>query len=193
MAKQHRSIPNLTEQDIKRFWSKVEDRQFLSADQCWLWKSASKTKAGYGTFYIQGTSKLLATRISYFLHYEADPGDLLVCHECDNPSCVNPNHFFLGTYKDNNQDAKNKGRNAAGDRHRSRTRPESVKRGSEHGSARLSESQILFIRGMYANGGIHQEWIAQMFGVTRPHVSMIVNSNVWTHVKHLSNIKRFTA
>jgi hypothetical protein len=95
-------IPILTKEDLIRFWSYVE---ILDGDNCWLWlKTPNKD---YGCFIINKV-QYIASRISYFLHYKIDPNKLLVLHDCDNPKCVNPSHLFLGTDKDNFQDAINK-------------------------------------------------------------------------------------
>lgn len=77
-------------------------------NSCWEW-IASLTKYGYGSFGIGKNRVLLAHRVSYKI-YKGDPSDLLVCHACDNPKCVNPEHLFLGTHKDNTTDSVNKGR-----------------------------------------------------------------------------------
>ena len=87
----------------KRFWDKVE-----KAGDCWLW-IAGKFKQGYGSFYFKGRH-IKAHRMAWELTYGAIPEGKRVCHYCDNPSCTNPEHLFLGTQKDNIRDMMAKGR-----------------------------------------------------------------------------------
>jgi hypothetical protein len=76
---------------------------------CWIWCGGTRVKSGYGGIKVNG--KTISThRYSYQLHYGAIPAGLFVCHKCDNPKCINPDHLFLGTNSDNMKDAYNKGR-----------------------------------------------------------------------------------
>jgi hypothetical protein len=94
----------------------IQQRFFLyvnksSVDGCWEW-TGSKERKGYGRFKIKN-KKFLAHRMSYQLANGTDPGDLLVCHKCDFPSCVNPDHLFLGTASENQKDSVSKKRHVS--------------------------------------------------------------------------------
>jgi hypothetical protein len=87
-----------------RFWSKVD-----TSGDCWLW-SAVTDRSGYGMFTVSGR-KILAHRFVWELtHGAPPPPNLLVCHTCDVPPCVRPEHLFLGTHTDNTRDMIRKGR-----------------------------------------------------------------------------------
>lgn len=147
----------------KRFWSKVKK----SPDGCWEWQCALD-KNGYGVLkigVIEGKHKRIkAHRFSYKIHI-GDPGNMLVCHRCDNPCCVNPNHLFLGTHKDNNQDAANKGRTLIGEKNH---------------KCILTEKQVEQIKNRCKNERVCD--IAKEFGVSSSTIQDIKQNRSWKHL-----------
>src|SRR5690349_10881689 len=86
----------------RRFWKYVRCPDDMNTDECWVWIGADS--GGYGKLRVDPSGKLFAHRISWHIcRGEIEEGKL-VLHKCDNPSCVNPTHLFLGTYLDNNRD-----------------------------------------------------------------------------------------
>jgi hypothetical protein len=88
----------------ERFWEKVN---VGTPDECWTW-AACTNPLGYGWINVNNSGEL-AHRISWLINHGEIPEGLVICHKCDNPPCVNPNHLFLGTQKDNMQDYARKG------------------------------------------------------------------------------------
>lgn len=104
----------------ERFWARVQ-----KGDGCWIWTGRRSTRREYGQFEYRDTTRKVsipAHRYSWELHNGPIvghvPGDesqeVCVCHHCDNPPCVNPEHLFLGTDADNTRDKVAKGRQAKG-------------------------------------------------------------------------------
>lgn len=160
-----------------RFWTKV--KKLPGKDACWEW-TASCYKKGYSRFTIQGRG-VLGHRVAYILEYGKFSEDLLVCHVCDNPRCVRPDHLYIGTHKENTRDAAAKGRMSSGDRHWSRTHPERLRRGQEHGRAKLTTLQVREIRKK-ADEGVTQLVLARKYGVALYAIQSIIHRITWAHI-----------
>jgi len=126
-----------------RFWNYVAK---LGDDDCWLW-TAGHFAQGYGSFHFDGRSEK-ASRFSWMLHFGEIPGDKLVCHHCDTPSCVNPKHLFVGTIADNNHDRDRKGRGRAP----TRKQCQAAQALSVRIRRRFTEDQIRGIRTSWLSG-----------------------------------------
>jgi HNH endonuclease len=137
-------------------------------DECWPWLGSTRGR-GYGDFKIGG-HHVVAHRLAFELATGTDPGDLLVCHTCDNPPCCNPAHLFLGTVADNNRDKQHKGR-------------QTRLLGSRNPNAKLSEADVREIRRRRA-AGEKGRTLAREFEVSPSRITMLTRSRyaVWSHV-----------
>lgn len=158
----------------KRFWDKVN-----KTSDCWLWLGA-KNNLGYGVAW-NGNKIVLAHRLAYIITTNHIPKGLCVCHHCDNPICVRPQHLFLGTRKENSEDMIKKGRNATGVRNGLVKHPESVARGERSANAKLTVVKVREMRILYKKGYSQSE-LANIFGVTPSNCSIVCNYRSWKHV-----------
>lgn len=147
-------IMELTEKNIKNFWSKVSKS---TPKECWGWTGA--TSSGYGYFGINSKTEK-AHRVSWVIHYGEIPKGLNVCHQCDNPSCVNPNHLFVGTQSENMRDS------VAKDRF----------------NRKLTNKQVREIRQLYPLGKVTQSELSRIYNVSRQHIHQIINRQVWKNI-----------
>lgn len=156
---------------IERFMRKVA---MVPIAGCWIWTSCSEknSKFDYGTFYL-GKKFIRAHLASWQLHYGPIPPGMKVCHQCDVPGCVNPDHLFLGTSQENMRDMVDKGRG----RHF-----EVAPRGEAHHKTTLADTDVLQIRSIYAGGGVSQAQLGKQFGVSQSSILKIVRRQRWGHV-----------
>ncbi len=150
-------------EDIRQnlFWPKV-DKQ--GPNQCWPW-NAYRDRDGYGFFNIFDSSRK-AHRVSYVIHYgELDPS-LMVCHTCDNPSCVNPRHLWAGTSRQNIDDMVAK---------------ERALRGVRNPKAKLTAAEVRRIVQL-SKTGLFGTTIARMMGCLQVTVSSILTGRQWSSV-----------
>ena len=149
-----------------RFWANVN-----KSDGCWNWTAC--TQLGYGTIYACGhkSKRLWAHRVSWELHHGPVPDGLFVLHHCDNPSCVRPDHLFLGTTFDNVHDCMSKGR-----------WPEAI-RGESHANAKLTDDEVREIRSRYSTKDTSCTRLAAQYGVSRSLIWLIVRRMRWQHIE----------
>lgn len=152
-----------TAKDIERFWSHVA---IADETDCWIW-TASKSQNGYGRININ-QYPYYAHRMSYELAYGEIRKGFDVCHKCDNPACVNPSHLFAGTHLENMKDMAKKGR-------------ANVLHGEASPTHKLTESDVIYIRSRYAQGGITYLQLANQMGVSKFTIRGIIRRVWWKH------------
>lgn len=134
---------------------------------CWIWISSIHPPTGYGMIRWGENKNARAHRISWEINKGPIPVGLYVCHRCDNRICVNPDHLFVGTAKDNADDCISKGRNS---------------RGRMIYTAVLFPEQVLEIRRRYSAKLNSQRELAREYGVTRGNIKMILRRITWKHI-----------
>ena len=157
-----------------RFWEKVDQRD---PDDCWVW-IGSKTPLGYG--HISKDNKTIYShRLSWILHFGEIPDGLFVLHQCDNPSCINPAHLFLGTQLDNVHDRDQKGRGNWNYNNRANPR-----RGENHCSSKLTNEIVWEAREAIKSGDkFALKKMAQRYGVSYTTIWKAARGYRWGHLK----------
>ena len=138
-----------------RFWGQVD-----KTGPCYVWTGA-RIPQGYGYIGISGKS-VRAHRVSWEIHNGEIPDGLWVLHRCDNPSCVRPDHLFLGTNSDNMNDCASKGR---------------MRLGEKHHKAKLSWEKVEMIRSSTKT----QKELAKEFGVCQATVWSVLAGESWKY------------
>ena len=145
---------------------------------CWIWEGCKQGNNGYGA-YQHEKKRVLAHRFSYLIHKGEIPKGMSVCHACDEPSCVNPDHLFIGTHADNMRDMERKGRSNSSARIEAARMVD--KRGELHPSAKLTEQAVIFMRQLKRDGRTYKE-LSVMFGVNHRTVTSAVLGHTWSHL-----------
>jgi len=163
-----RILPVLNERNISNFWNKVAIT--ANDDKCWNWTASNVRGYGRMGLRIKGKSHSLnATRVSYAINNSVDPIGKCVLHTCDNPSCCNPKHLFLGTSKDNTDDMMRKKRCVN-------------PKGSHHGKSKLNELKVKDIKDKYKTGDYTMTMLSIIYKVNQSVISRIINNKTWNHV-----------
>lgn len=163
----------------KRFWSKVQ-----KTNTCWIWTGAKRSNTYYGILYCGARwlgsngpdpnvkrlryRAVAAHRLSWQMANGAIPLGMCVCHHCDNPACVRPDHLFLGTPRENAMDRTAKGRSPGAP-------------GESNRHAKLTSAAALYIRNAYASG-ISSIELAKEFGLALISIQQIINGRHWKKI-----------
>ncbi len=140
---------------------------------CHVW-TGGRNNHGYGKLYADG-EKRYAHRLAWELENGPIPDGLHVCHQCDNPPCVNPTHLFIGTRYDNLRDAASKGR-CGPQRYHDR-----YPYGELVGNSKLKDTDVIDIRRRLVTGEM-QVTLAREYGVHKTLISCIARRTIWRHL-----------
>lgn len=147
----------------RRFVAKIGNG---GTGRCWEWTGATSKPGGYGAFKYKGR-RVQAHRFAYEAWRGPIPPGVCVCHRCDNRTCVNPEHLFLGTQAENNADMAAKGRSTIGVR-------------NPH--ARLSAADVLAIRRSYLPRVVTMRALARSYGVNEATIWRVIHRVCWDHL-----------
>lgn len=148
------------------FWRCVEKLE----NGCWIWTGFRHPRRGHGML-CRSSNNISKTYYAHRFLWESlngrIPEGMCLCHKCDNPPCVNPDHLFLGTRADNNKDMVNKGRQV---------------KGCNNGKSKIDETDVKLIKFLLSLGN-YQRVIADWFNVSDNVISDVKTGRCWSHVK----------
>lgn len=160
------------EEKLERLKANFEER-VIRQDNCWGWKGP----IDQGGYPVMGCRRECGSdrghRASWIIHKGLIPKGMQICHACDNPTCTNPKHLWIGTLKQNNDDKIAKGRQAHN------IPPH--KPGSQNGASKLKEDQVLEIKKLIQSGRSCNS-ISKDFGVSKQTILRIKNGVNWKHI-----------
>lgn len=162
ITEEYLASQGLSQRAIPHFWSKV-----MITKNCWIW-TGSRHKQGYGRLNVPGKERHLAMahRVSFILNCGPIPDGLDVCHSCDYPPCVRPDHLYAGTESQNIRDS------VARDRAANQYKPR---------RAKLTETEVDELRQLYDNGE-PTPYLAKHYGITIHQAWMIVTRKSWANI-----------
>jgi len=146
---------------IDKFWQRV-----AKTESCWLWKGTVNKYNGRGMFKLND-KYYQVHRLSYELKFGAIPDGILICHKCDIPLCVNPDHLFPGTQQDNINDCVSKKRNAFG---------------YKNWNTKLTEEKVRIIRKTDFSAHGSQAMMARLMGISQTALQYVLNRKNWSHI-----------
>lgn len=155
-----------------------------TASGCWEW-SRGRLKSGYGAAYVDGRQQV-AHRVAYELVRGQIPKGMYVCHRCDNPPCINPDHLWLGSHKENMHDAIKKGRaskppvHKGGDHWRLKF-PHMVEHGEDNPNAIMTDESVIGLRRDYV-AGVPLDVLFSKYDVTRNTIHEYTSGRRWKHL-----------
>jgi hypothetical protein len=153
-----------------RFRPKLIDFKIDPDTNCFILTSHKQPRNIGGGNYAKITRKGKTIAIHRHIWIECFgeiPEGMCVCHKCDNPACINPEHLFLGTHNDNMQDMKNKNRSTYGEK---------------HAMAKLKEIEVKEIRRKRVKYGTKVSELSKEYGISKTQVSRIIRKERWVCV-----------
>lgn len=149
------------------FLEKLFGSHFVTHRGCWIWMGSVRNRDGYGSIPLIDRQHFVH-RVMWEVSNALEAENLTICHDCDDPRCVNPAHLYAGTDQTNADDRARRNRQA---------------KGSGNGRSKLSESDIPTIRMLSAERGLSNREISDRYGIDPAAIRSIVIGKTWAHVE----------